>query len=117
MKKTHYALVLSLAALAMAIQPSWSQEATTTDATAATEFSFDQPVITAMAMPAAVLEAIALPTAVIDGKRYNVLGHSDDATSFRKYREANTLRARKPGDDLYHSHVRISIGLGPAFVY
>lgn len=113
MKKTQLALAISLAACVLSIQPSWSQEAVANDA----ELSFNEPVITAMALPTTVLEAIALPTAVIDGKRFNVLGNNDDGMSFRKYREMNTLRSHKHGDGLYGHHVRISIGLGAAFVY
>ena len=118
MKKTQYALaIVSLAACFMSIQPTWSQEAVITDAVSDAELAFNEPIIMAMAMPATVLEAIALPTAVIDGKRFNLLGQADENMSFRKYREQNTLRARKPGDGLYGHHVRISIGLGAAFVY
>ncbi len=117
MKKTQYALAISLAACVMSIQPTWSHDAVATDATSDAELAFNEPIITAMALPTTVLEALALPTAVIDGKRFNVLGQADENMSYRKYREQNTLRANKHGDGLYGSHVRISIGLGAAFAY
>lgn len=117
MKKAHYALAISLLACVMSIQASWSNEVVSMDAGTDAELAFNEPVIMAMALPSTVLEAIALPTAVIDGKKFNVLGQADESMSYRKYREQNTLRAHKPGDGLYGHHVRISIGLGAAFVY